>query len=150
MTINSTNTKKNAVEIRKELQANGTTIEYIVVNEQKIGMLGTTSEKDRQNAMKAIQTALDASDGNIYEMMQKLSIIATIEEKEISPDEMVDVNDEQIILSYEQKKAYDINGEEIANCDDLPDMPDEAIKAVLIARVEALNRSNNYWGDEYI
>ena len=140
MTINTTNTNKNAVEIRAELQKNGTTIEYIVVNDQKLGILGTTGVKDRENAIKAIQTALDASGGNIYEMMQKLSTIATIEEKEIQPDEMIEVCGEDIIISYVAKTAYTIEGEEITNCTDLPDMPNEAIKAVLVARVEtALN-----------
>lgn len=139
MTINSTNNTKNAVEIRTELKANGTSIEYIVVNGQKIGMLGTTSEKDKQNAMKAIQTALDASNGDVYEMMQKLSTIATIEENEIAADEMVEVDGMDIIISYTSKTAYTINGAEIADCTDLPDMPNEAIKAVLIARVQALN-----------
>ena len=136
MTVNSTNTTKNAVEIRKELKANGTTIEYIVVNGQKLGILGAANEKDRQNAMKAIQTALDASDGDIYTMMAKLNTIATIEEKEIKPDEMIEVCGEDIIISYEAKAAYTIDGEEIVNCADLPDMPNEAIKAVLVARVE--------------
>ena len=136
MTVNSSKTAKNAVEIRSELKANGTTIEYIVVNGQKVGMLGSTSEKDKQNAMKAIQTALDSSNGNIYEMMQKLQTIAIIEEKEINPDEMIEVNGVEIIISYEAKAAYTIDGEEIANCTDLPDMPSEAIKAVLVARTE--------------
>ena len=151
MTINTTNNTKNAVELRAELAANGTKIEYIVINGQKCGILGSTSEKDKQNAVKAIQTALDSSNGNIYEMMQKLNTIATIEENEITPDEMIEVNGEEIIISYEAKAAYTIDGEEIANCTDLPDMPEAAIKAVLTARIET-NRTNNhgYWGDEYI
>lgn len=136
MTINSTNHSKNAVEIRAELQANGTTMEYITINGQKVGILGSTSEKDKQNAIKAIQTALDASDGDIYEMMQKLSTIATIEENNIQPDDMVDVCGVDVIISYAAKTAYTVDGEEIANCADLPDMPNEAIKAVLIARTE--------------
>ena len=136
MTINSTNNNKNAVEIRAELQKNGTTIEYIIINDQKVGILGTTSEKDKQNAIKAIQTALDASDGNIYEMMAKLSTIATIEENEIKPDDMVDVCGVDVIISYAAKTAYTIDGEEIANCTDLSDMPNEAIKAVLVAKAE--------------
>ena len=138
MTINSTDNTKNAVEIRAELQTNGTTIEYIVVNGQKIGILGSASEKDRQNAMKAIQTALDASDGDVYAMMEKLQTIATIEEKEIKPDEMINVCDMDIIISYESKAAYTADGEEVVTCTDLPDMPNEAIKAVLIARAEAI------------
>lgn len=138
MNITTTKVAKNAVEIRSELGANGTKIEYIVVNGQKLGILGTTSEKDKQNAIKAIQTALDASNGNVYEMMQKLSTIATIEEKEIEPDEMVEVDGVDIIISYAAKAAYTIDGEEVANCTDLPNMPNEAIKAVLIARIEAM------------
>ena len=137
MTINTTNNKKNAIEIRSELNANGTTIEYLIINGQKVGILGAASEKDRANAMKAIQTALDSSNGNVMEMMRKLKTIATIEEKKIKPDEMVKVCGNEIIISYEAKKAYTINGDEIANCNDLPDMPNEAIKAVLVARIEA-------------
>lgn len=151
-TINTTNNKKNAVEIRKELKENGTSIEYIIINDQKVGILGSTSEKDKQNAIKAIQAALDSSDGNIYEMIQKLSTIATIEEKEIEPDEMIEICGEEVIISYVSKTAYTIEGEEIVNCTDLPDMPNEAIKAVIVARIEALNaeRPNNYYGDEYL
>ena len=136
-TINTTNTSKNAVEIRTELAKNGTTIEYIVINDQKVGILGSVSEKDKQNAIKAIQTALDASNGNIYEMMTKLSTIATIEEKEIIPDEMIEVDGEDVIISYASKAAYDLNGNEIVDCRDLPDIPNEAIKAVLEARATA-------------
>ena len=138
--ITTTNTSKNAVEIKAELNKNGTTIEYIVVNGQKLGILGNTGEKDKQNAIKTIQTALDASNGDIYEMMSKLSTIATIEEKEIEPDEMIDIHGESIIISYASKTAYSIDGEEIANCRDLPDMPNEAIKAVLEAKVQVILR----------
>lgn len=134
--INTTSNNKNAVEIKAELTKNGTTIEYIVIDGHKVGILGSTGEKDKANAIKAIQTALDASDGNIYEMMAKLSTIATIEEKEIKADEMVNIDGVDVIISYDAKTAYTIDGEEIADCTDLPNMPDEAIKAVLMARVQ--------------
>lgn len=149
--INTTNTTKNAVEIRTELGKNGTTIEYIVVNGQKLGILGSTGEKDKQNAIKAIQTALDASNGNIYEMMQKLSTIATIEEHEIPADEMIVVDGIDVIISYTNKAGYTTDGEEIANCRELPDMPNEAIKAVLEARIQVVNaeRTNDECGEDY-
>lgn len=136
--ITTTNTSKNAVEIRAELQKNGTTIEYIVVNGQKIGVLGSASEQDKQNAIKTIQTALDASNGDIFEMAEKLMTIATIEEHEIDADEMIEVRGREVIISYANKTAYTIKGDELANCRELPDMPKEAVKAVLVARVEAL------------
>ena len=137
-TINTINNTKNAVEIRSELKANGTKIEYIIVDNQRIGILGSISEADREKAIKVLNDTYTASNGNIYEMMQKLMTIATIEEKEIEPDEMIEICDEDIMLSYSNRKAYDMEGNEIANCDDLPSMPKEAIKAVLIARVEAI------------
>ena len=133
-TINNT---KNAVEIYTEMKSNGTKIEYITVNNQRIGILGSVSETDREKALKVLNDTYTASNGNISEMIQKLMTIATIDEKEIEPDEMVEVYGTNIMLSYSKAKAYTMNGNEIANCDDLPNMPKEAIKAILIARVES-------------
>ena len=131
---------KNAVEIRKELKENGTTIEYIVIDGQKCGILGSVSKADREAALKALNAAYVASNGDIYEMMQKLSTIATIEENGIEPDEVVEVDGVEIILSYANATAYTMDGEEIANCADLPAIPNEAVKALLIERVKnALN-----------
>lgn len=134
-------TNKNAVEIHSELKANGTKIEYIVIDGHRCGILGSVSEKDREAALKALNAAYVASNGNIIEMMDKLSTIATIEEKNIEPDEVVNVHGVEIILSYSKKKAYTMDGEEVANCDDLNvSMPNEAVKALLIERTKtALN-----------
>lgn len=129
-------TTKNAVEIRSELKENGTKIEYIVIDGVTCGILGSVSEADRAAALKALQDAYVASNGNIMEMMQNLSIIANIEEKGIDPDEVVEVCGVDIILSYSNAKAYTMDGEEIANCEDLPAMSKEAVKAVLVARAE--------------
>jgi hypothetical protein len=136
MNINTTNNTKNAVEISTELAKNGTKIEYIVINGQKVGILGSANANDRSKAIKAIQTALDASNGDVYEMMAKLQTIATIEEHEIAADEMIDINGVDIIVSYASKAAYTTDGAELVNCTDLPDMPNEAIKAVLVARAQ--------------
>jgi hypothetical protein len=139
-TINTTNTSKNAVEIRTELKANGTNIEYICIDGVKCGILGSVNAADREAALKVLNDAYTASNGNIMEMMMKLTTVATIEEKEIEPDEMVEVCGEQIMLSYYHAKAYTMDGEEIANCNDLPPMPTPALKALLVARAEiALN-----------
>ena len=133
-------TTKNAVELRSELKGNGTTIEYIVIDGVKCGVLGSVSEADKAAALKALNDAYIASNGDIMEMMQKLATIATIEEKEIEPDEVVEVCGVEIILSYSKAKAYTMDGYEIANCDGLPAMPQEVMKALLIERVaNALN-----------
>jgi hypothetical protein len=129
-------TTKNAVEIRSELKENGTTIEYIVIDGVKCGILGSVSEADRDAALKTLNAAYVASNGNIMEMMDKLSTIATIEEKKIEPDEVVEVCGVEVILSYSKAKAYTMDGYELANCEDLPVLQKEAVKAVLVARVE--------------
>jgi hypothetical protein len=51
---------------------------------------------------------------------------------------MIEVNGIEAIISYKSATAYTIDGEEIVNCADLPSMPKEAIKAVLVARMEAI------------
>ena len=129
---------KNAVEIRSELNANGTKVEYIVIDGIKCGIMGSVSEADRAAAIKALNAAYVASNGDIMEMMDKLDTIATIEEKEIEPDEVVEVCGVEVIISYSKAKLYTMDGDELANCEDLPAMPKEAVKAVLVARVEAV------------
>lgn len=135
-TINMIKNNKSAVEIRSELKANGTKIEYIVINNQKVGILGSTSEADRKKAIEALSKVYTDCNGNVREMMQKLREIATLEEKEVEHDEVVKVRGKDILLSYSKRKAYNTNGTELANCAGLPTMPKEAIKALLIARVE--------------
>lgn len=132
------NTIKNAVEIRSEFKANGTKVEYIVINGQKCGIMGSVSEADREAAIKALNAAYIASNGNIFEMVQKLNDIATIEEKNINPDEMVEIHGVEVMISYANRKAYTMDGKEIANCDDMPAMPNEAVKALLVARAEQI------------
>lgn len=133
-------TTKNAVEIHKELKKDGTTIEYIVIDGMKCGILGSTSEADREAALNALNKAYAASNGNIFEMMAKLSTVATIEEENIEPDEIVEVCGTEVIMSYANGKAYTMDGVEIANCDGLPSMPKEVAKELLMARTEiALN-----------
>jgi hypothetical protein len=132
------NNIKNAVQIHTEFKENGTKIEYIVIDGQRIGILGSVSERDRNAALKVLNDTYLASNGDIMEMMQKLTTLATIEENEIEPDEMIEVNGIEAIISYKNATAYTIDGEEIVNCADLPSMPKEAIKAVLVARMEAI------------
>lgn len=130
------NTNKNPVEIRTELNKSGVRIEYIVINGQKVGILGSTNEVDRNAAIKALNDAYVASGGSIATMIANLNTVANLEEKQIVADEVVTVCGQNIIISYEASKVYTMSGEEIANCEDLPNMPREAIKAVLVARAE--------------
>lgn len=132
------NTKKNAVEIRSELNTQGVKIEYVVINGQKIGILGTLNERDREAALKALNDAYVASGGDVLAMAANLSTIAAMTENNISPDEMIEVCGVDVIISYEAAAAYTTDGEEIVNCKDIPNMPREGIKALLVSRVENL------------
>ncbi len=131
-------TNKNAVEIRSELNAQGVKIEYIVINGQKVGILGSVNDRDRDAALKTLNDAYIASGGDVMVMVANLATIANIDEKNITPDEMIEINGVDVIISYEAKAAYTIDGEEITDCKDIPNMPREGIKALLISRVENL------------
>ena len=139
MTINTKKTPKNVIEIRSELASNGIRMEHVIIDGHKVGIIGTTSEADRNNAIKAIQTALEASNGNIHEAIQKLTTIATLDENNVIPDEIVKVDGNEYIFSYANKTAYDMGGNPVVHCRNLPDMPKEETKAVLEARIQARN-----------
>ena len=130
-------TNKTPIEILKEMRKDGTSIEFITINGQKIGMLGSVNNADREAALKTLNDAYIASNGDIYEMMTKLAICATMTEKEIEPDECVKIHGIDVIIDYAKRKAFTMHGDEIADCEDMPEMPKEAIKALLIARAEA-------------
>jgi hypothetical protein len=134
------NTNKNAVEVFNEMTATGKKCEFITDDScgeiRNIGFVVSENEEDRKNAEKFFKYISTASNGNIYEMMHKMMTVATITEKGIEPDEMMNICGKDVMLSYANGKAYTMDGEEIANCDDLPDMPKDAIKAVLIERAK--------------
>lgn len=132
------NTIKNPVELRKEIKKNGASIEYIYIDGVKCGILGSVSDADREAALKVLNDAYIASGGDIMMMMANIDAIAALNEKQVDADEVVTINGDEIIISYAKKSAYTMTGDEIINCRDLPDMPKEAIKAVLTARIEAL------------
>lgn len=135
-TINKTNTNKNTVELRTELNSNGIQMENVYVNDRKFCCVGYVSEKDKAACLKAIQTAVDTSE-NEYEAMMKLMTIANLGDKEISPDKEIEVCGIKVFISYANKTAYDTNGNEIADCRELAcDLPDEAIEAIIVPRVE--------------
>lgn len=138
MEINKTNTNKNIVELRSELNAQGVRMENVYVNGEKFCCVGYVSEKDKQACLKAIQTAIDSSK-NMYEAMCKLMVNANLTDNNVEPDEQIDVDGETVLISYVNKAMYDIYGEEIVNCSDLQcELPREACKEILIGRARNL------------
>lgn len=135
-TITKTNTNKNVVELRKELSSNGITIENVYVNNRKFCCMGYMSEKGKQACLKTIQTAIDGSE-NEYEAMMKLITIANLNDKEVTPDKEITINNTKVLISYGARAAYDCDGNEIANCRELTcELPCEAIDAILLPRIK--------------
>lgn len=136
MTINKTNANKSVVELRKELGTNGVAIENVYVDGQKFCCLGYTSQRDKEAALKAIQSAIDGSE-NLNEAMLKLMANANLTDKEIEPDEEIKIDGMTMFISYDKKAIYDIGGEELVNCRELEcELPPEACKTILLQRLE--------------
>lgn len=136
MNINKTNTEKSVVELRKELDSNGVTMENIYVDGQKFCCVGYVSEKDKEACLKAVQTAVDGSE-NLYDAMMKLMANANLTDANIDADEEVMIDDVPMVISYRNKAIYDLNGEEFVNCRELEcELPNEACKTILMQKAE--------------
>ena len=99
-------------------------------------MFGYVSENDKNACMKLLEDGLKATGGDIYATRQYIMNAVKVSANEIKPDEVVEVNGTEILISYATKKAY-INADEVANINDIEcELPDEAAKALLISRVE--------------
>ena len=113
---------------------NGGCIPVIDGNPEPSLMFGYTSEDDKLGALNLIKEALRATNGNITQAKYYMMNAVTVAAHEIKPDEAVDIDGCEILLSYEAQKAY-LGTEEVANLEDLDcNMPDEAVKALLISR----------------
>lgn len=136
MELSKTNTSKNVVELRKELDASGVGLENVYIDGQKFCCLGYASERDKEAALKAIQIAVDSSK-TPYEAMQKLMTNANLTDKNVEPDEEVEINGMLVYISYADKTVYNSNGEEIVNCKELEcELPPEACKTILMQKLE--------------
>ena len=139
--INITRSNRPLVEIVTEARM-GQTFEFLCIDGIKVGVAGYSNPKDKETAIKFIQDIVNNSDkrgmqlamevGNAYRMaaMQGELGVPTNEKPE-----SVEVNGKKMVIMYSNKTIYNENmTKEIANCKDLPNMPKEAIKAVLMER----------------
>lgn len=139
--ITRTETKKNVVELKNAINKQGAKVVHIVIDGKTVGVMGYTSEKDKESALKILQTALDSSESTM-EALMKINTIASFEDQEVNPTEEVVVDDIAYYIDYEKKAAYNEEAEEVVDCKDLECNVPEAIKAILIERIR--NYHNNY------
>ena len=143
------NTKKplNRVQLMKE---NNTNLEYLYIDGIKCGCMGSVNDRDREAGLAVIQRIVDNSDKTgmalVMEVMAQVQFESSMNEKEINPDEVLEVKVDGItypcVLSYEKKALYDEAGEEICNARDIDcELDERALKALLEARaINALRK----------
>lgn len=96
-------------------------------------LMGFVSEADRDAGLDALRDALMATNGNIPQAMMYMYEACRMAAEGVKADEVATTEDgEEIVIDYENRKAY-IDGEEVANLDGIGcELPREAIKALLI------------------
>ena len=143
--INNTKKSLNRVQLMKE---NNSNLEFLYIDEIKVGAMGSVSEADREAGLAVIQRIVDNSDKKgvalVMEVMSQMNFEASMNENHIIPDEMVKIEDEDCVISYQSKKIYDMAGKELADASDMGDnIPKEAIREILklraLAKIHELN-----------
>lgn len=141
--ITKNNTRKSMVEIVKTIRQNAE-VEILKIDGIECGIMGYANEDDKQTGIAVIQEIVDNSDKQGYalvmEVMQTMLVASRQKEAGIPADakpEAVKVNGKDMNILYSKKAIYNSDlTKELANCKDLPDMPKEAIRAVLIERAK--------------
>ena len=143
--INNTKKSLNRVQLMKE---NNSNLEFLYIDEIKVGAMGSVSEADREAGLAVIQRIVNNSDKKgmalVMEVMSQMNFEASMNENHIIPDEMVKIEDEDCVISYQSKKIYDMAGKELADASDMGDnIPKEAIREILklraLAKIHELN-----------
>lgn len=143
--INNTKKSLNRVQLMKE---NNSNLEFLYIDEIKVGAMGSVSEADREAGLAVIQRIVNNSDKKgmalVMEVMSQVNFEASMNENNIQPDEQVRIEDEDCVISYQSKKIYDMAGKELADASDMGDnIPKEAILEILklraLAKIHELN-----------
>ena len=143
--INNTKKSLNRVQLMKE---NNSNLEFLYIDEIKVGAMGSVSEADREAGLAVIQRIVNNSDKKgmalVMEVMSQVNFEASMNENNIQSDEQVRIEDEDCVISYQSKKIYDMAGKELADASDMGDnIPKEAIREILklraLAKIHELN-----------
>lgn len=160
--INNTKKSLNRVQLMRE---NNSNLEFLYIDNIKVGAMGFVSEEDRKAGIEAIQRIVNNSNKKgydlIWEVMSQVNFEASMNEAGIQPNEQVKVEDEDCVISYQTKKIYDMAGKELADASDMgANTPKEAIREILklraLAKIHELNAEadedleyeDNYEGDD--
>ena len=143
--INNNKKSLNRVQLMKE---NNSNLEFLYIDGIKVGAMGSVSDADREAGVAVIQRIVDNSNKKgialVMEVMSQMNFEASMNENHIIPDEMVKIEDEDCVISYQSKKIYDMAGKELSDASDMGDnIPKEAIREILklraLAKIQELN-----------
>ena len=143
--INNNKKSLNRVQLMKE---NNSNLEFLYIDGIKVGAMGSVSDADREAGVAVIQRIVDNSNKKgmalVMEVMSQMNFEASMNENHIIPDEMVKIEDEDCVISYQYKKIYDMAGKELADASDMGgNIPKEAIREILklraLAKIHELN-----------
>lgn len=146
---NINNSKKvlNRVQLMRE---NNSNLEFLYIDNIRVGCMGSLNDRDREAGLAVIQRIVDNSDKTgmalVMEVMAQVQFESSMNEKEINPDEVLEVKVDGItypcVLSYEKKTLFDEAGVEICNTRDIDcELDERALKALLEARaINALRK----------
>ena len=154
--INSSKKVLNRVQLMRE---NNTGLEFLYIDNIRVGCMGSVNDRDREAGLAVIQRIVDNSDKTgmalVMEVMAQVQFESSMNEKEINPDEVLEVKVDDItypcVLSYEKKALFDEAGEEICNTRDIDcELDERALKALLEARaINAIRNDNENKCNEY-
>lgn len=136
--INNNKKSLNRVQLMKE---NNSNLEFLYIDGIKVGAMGYVSDADREAGVAVIQRIVDNSNKKglnlVFEVMSQMNFEASMNENHVIPDELVRIEDEDCVISYQSKKIYDMGGEELADASDMGDnIPKEAIREILRLRAQ--------------
>lgn len=134
--IPSTRQTKGEFAISYQQAGRGGCIPIVNGKEERSLMFGYASETDKAACMKLLEEALIATNGDIYETRRYLMNAVEVAANHIRPNEALTVEGTEILIDYGNRSAYE-GARELANLDDIDcELPNEAIKALLINRVQ--------------
>ena len=136
--INTNENLKTNGEFTIEYQRNGNggLIPIINGNPEPILMFGYVSESDKNACLRLIREAVIATNGDVYAAANYIRNAVTVSANDIKPDQAVEVEGNEMLISYAERKIY-LGTTEIANLDDIEGSDtfgNEAVKELLKAR----------------
>jgi len=139
MPIYEIKTKLNIVEFTQKCYENGYGAIIPVINGKEYPELtiGYTSENDMKSGINLLREAINSTNTISQAMEYIIRSMRNMAKGIYNPNssECVEVNGNSFIISYSEKKAYFMNGIEVARANDVNTTDKDILKIVLTDRI---------------